>query len=154
MKPLIVIEHGHGRQVFLGPHYVGRDMVIQFEEGESWKKVLGPVFIYLNSGDHPSCKRDLWEDAKARARAEVSRWPYTFTASPDFAKACERGSVTGRLWVRDDVANAKQQQQQPAAMAYVGLAAPGQPGSWARESKVRNWPASSNFIGDPWLMAT
>ncbi|KAG2616984.1 hypothetical protein PVAP13_3NG177753 [Panicum virgatum] len=120
--------------VFLGPHYVGRDMVIQFEEGESWKKVLGPVFIYLNSGDHPSCKRDLWEDAKARARAEVSRWPYTFPASPDFAKACERGSVTGRLWVRDDVANAKQQQQ-PAAMAYVGLAAPGQPGSWARESK-------------------
>ena len=144
-----------GRQVFLGPHYVGRDMVIQFEEGESWKKVLGPVFIYLNSGD-PSRKRDLWEDAKARARAEVSRWPYTFPGSPDFAKPCERGSVTGRLWVRDDVANAKQQQQQqqPAAMAYVGLAAPGQPGSWARESKVRNWPASSNFIGDPWLMAT
>jgi len=154
VKPLIVIEPVHGRQVFLGPHYVGRDMVIRFEEGESWKKVLGPVFIYLNSGD-PSRKRDLWEDAKARARAEVSRWPYTFPGSTDFAKPCERGSVTGRLWVRD--AAAKQQQQQPAAMAYVGLAAPGQPGSWARESKVRTWPArlplSSNFAGDPWLTA-
>ncbi|XP_025810179.1 rhamnogalacturonate lyase B-like isoform X2 [Panicum hallii] len=118
--------------VFLGPHYVGRDMVIQFEEGEYWKKVLGPVFIYLNSGD-PNCKRDLWEDAKARARAEISEWPYSFPGSPDFAKACERGSVTGRLWVRDAAAK----QQQPAAMAYVGLAAPDQPGSgsWARESK-------------------
>ncbi|RLN30234.1 hypothetical protein C2845_PM05G26790 [Panicum miliaceum] len=127
--------------VFLGPHYVGRDMVIQFEEGEYWKKVLGPVFIYLNSGD-PNCKRDIWEDAKARARAEVSEWPYSFPQSPDFAKACERGSVKGRLWVRDAAAK---QQQQPAAMAYVGLAAPGQPGSWARESKTYQfWTRASS----------
>ncbi|TKW25456.1 hypothetical protein SEVIR_3G121000v4 [Setaria viridis] len=117
--------------VFLGPHYVGRDMVIEFEEGEYWKKVLGPVFIYLNSG-RPDSKRGLWEDAKARAQAEVRKWPYDFPRSPDFAKAGERGSVTGRLWVRDGVAN---KQQQPAAMAYVGLAAPGQPASWATESK-------------------
>ncbi|OEL24895.1 hypothetical protein BAE44_0014084 [Dichanthelium oligosanthes] len=116
--------------VFLGPHYVGTDMVIKFEEGEYWKKVLGPVFIYVNSG-HPDSKRDLWEDAKAQAQAEVSGWPYSFPRSPDFSKAGERGSITGRLWVRDDgVAK-----QQPAAMAYVGLAAPGQPGSWATESK-------------------
>ncbi|CAN6358869.1 unnamed protein product [Urochloa humidicola] len=75
--------------------------------------------------------RYFWEDAKARARAEASKWPYNFLMSPDFVKAGERGSVKGRLWVRDGVAN----KQQPAAMAYVGLAAPGQPGSWATESK-------------------
>ncbi|KAF8726922.1 hypothetical protein HU200_019406 [Digitaria exilis] len=117
--------------VFLGPHYIGRDMVIVFEDGEYWKKVLGPVFVYLNSG-HPDSKRDLWEDAKARARAEASKWPYTFPQSPDFAKAGDRGSVKGRLWVKDGVAA---EPQQPAAMAYVGLAAPGHPGSWATESK-------------------
>lgn len=132
--------------MFLGPHYVGRDMVIEFEEGEYWKKVLGPVFIYLNSG-RPDAKGELWEDAKARARAEVGKWPYDFPRSPDFAKPGERGSVTGRLWVRDGVDN---KQQQPAALAYVGLAAPGQPGSWATESKVRNPAAgfqlSPNFF--------
>ncbi|KAF8724805.1 hypothetical protein HU200_020743 [Digitaria exilis] len=123
--------------VFLGPHYIGKDMVIVFEDGEYWKKVLGPVFVYLNSG-HPDSKRDLWEDAKARARAEASKWPYSFPMSPDFAKAGDRGSVKGRLWVRDGVAKP----QQPAAMAYVGLAAPGQPGSWATESKFWTRAAS------------
>ncbi|CAN6345595.1 unnamed protein product [Urochloa humidicola] len=136
--------------VFLGPHYIGRDMVIQFENAEYWKKVLGPVFIYLNSGDAGS-KSDLWEDAKARARAEVSKWPYSFPMSPDFAKAGERGSVKGRLWVRDGVAN----KQQPASMAYVGLAEPGQPGSWATESKNYQFWTRATFdgsfsIGDVW----
>lgn len=148
--------------MFLGPHYVGKDMVVNFEEGEYWKKVLGPVFVYLNScsGPHPLglgsnddnsssvvMNNHLWEDAKAQAQAEVSKWPYSFPRSPDFAKAGERGSVTGRLWVRDrcyDKQNKQaaaammQQPDEPAAMAYVGLAAPGgQPGSWATESKVR-----------------
>ncbi|XP_021303662.1 uncharacterized protein LOC8066570 [Sorghum bicolor] len=142
--------------VFLGPHYVGKDMVINFEEGEYWKKVLGPIFVYLNSGHHPlpaaggsndddddNVTNHLWEDAKAQAQAEVSKWPYSFPRSPDFAKAGERGSVTGRLWVRDrSYSNnddkqqaAATQQPEPAAMAYVGLASPGKPGSWATESK-------------------
>ncbi|CAL4902470.1 unnamed protein product [Urochloa decumbens] len=128
--------------VFLGPHYIGRDMVIGFEKGEYWKKVLGPVFIYLNSGD-PASKGDLWEDAKVQAQAEVKKWPYSFPQSPDFAKAGERGSVKGRLWVRDGVAN----KQQPAAMAYVGLAAPGQPGSWATESKNCQFWTRATFDG-------
>ncbi|XP_066393217.1 uncharacterized protein [Miscanthus floridulus] len=144
--------------VFLGPHYVGRDMVVNFEEGEYWKKVLGPVFVYLNSDHHPQlpgCGSNdgnnvnyLWEDAKAQAQAEVSKWPYSFPRSPDFAKAGERGSVTGRLWVRDRYRSYtyddKQGQRQgegdgaawqPAGLAYVGLASPGEPGSWATESK-------------------
>ncbi|TVU40623.1 hypothetical protein EJB05_14092, partial [Eragrostis curvula] len=79
--------------VFLGSHYVGRN----------WKKVLGPVFIYLNSKQGPDNKTALWEDAKAQAQAEVNKWPYDFPRSPDFAKARERGSVEGTLWVRDRV---------------------------------------------------
>ena len=138
--------------MFLGPHYVGKDMIINFDEGEYWKKVLGPVFVYLNSGHHllhaagsndDDVNNHLWEDAKAQAQAEVCKWPYSFPGSPDFAKAGERGSVTGRLWVRDrSYSNddkqqaAAMQQPEPAAMAYVGLASPGQPGFWATESKV------------------
>jgi len=31
--------------------------------------------------------RGLWDDAKARARAEAGLWSYSFLESPDFAKA-------------------------------------------------------------------
>lgn len=50
--------------MFLSSHYAGQDLVPKFRAGEPWKKVFGPVFIYLNSasiGDDPFW---LWEDAK------------------------------------------------------------------------------------------
>ncbi|KAJ1274020.1 hypothetical protein BS78_05G031500 [Paspalum vaginatum] len=123
--------------IFLGTHYVGDDIVLNLGDGECWKKVLGPVFIYLNS--IPTTRRGgvvraLWNDAKAHARAEASKWPYSFPESPDFAKASERGTVTGRLLVRDRFASGGGGDV-PAGNAYVGLAAPGQPGSWETECK-------------------
>ncbi|RLN29135.1 rhamnogalacturonate lyase-like isoform X1 [Panicum miliaceum] len=118
--------------MFLGTHYIGDDIVLSIGDGEYWKKVLGPVFIYLNSSPKRGDLRALWDDAKAQARSEVSRWPYSFPKSPDFPRAGERGSVTGRLLVRDRFMS---NDDVPAGMAYVGLAAPGQPGSWATECK-------------------
>lgn len=56
------------RQMFLSSHYAGQDLVPKFRGGEPWKKVFGPVFIYLNSaaiGDDPFF---LWEDAKIQVR--------------------------------------------------------------------------------------
>ncbi|EFJ05333.1 hypothetical protein SELMODRAFT_431693 [Selaginella moellendorffii] len=49
-------------KVFLGSHYGGITLCPKFRDGEAWKKVFGPVFVYLNSSstDH----RSLWEDAK------------------------------------------------------------------------------------------
>ncbi|RCV36340.1 hypothetical protein SETIT_7G310700v2 [Setaria italica] len=118
--------------MFLGTHYIGDDIVLNVGNGEYWKKVLGPVFIYLNSSPKHGDLRALWQDAKAQAQTEVSKWPYSFPKSPDFAKAGERGSVTGRLMVRDRF---MRNDDMPAGMAYIGLAAPGQPGSWATECK-------------------
>lgn len=43
-------------QMFLSAHYAGEDLCPKFEQGEPWKKVFGPVFIFLNSvmdGDDP-----------------------------------------------------------------------------------------------------
>uniref|UniRef100_A0A0A9A2W2 Rhamnogalacturonan endolyase n=1 Tax=Arundo donax TaxID=35708 RepID=A0A0A9A2W2_ARUDO len=119
--------------MFLGTHYIGKSIVLKVDDGEYWKKVLGPVFIYLNSS--PKSGKDpraLWEDAKAQAQAEAGKWPYSFPESPDFPKADERGSIIGRLFVRDRYMS---KEDMPAGMAYAGLASPGQPGSWATESK-------------------
>ena len=50
--------------MFLSSHYAGDDLTPNFAQGEAWKKVFGPVFIYLNSvmpGEDPVT---LWDDAK------------------------------------------------------------------------------------------
>ncbi|KAK6923864.1 Rhamnogalacturonan lyase, domain II [Dillenia turbinata] len=53
-------------------HYGGLAMQMKFEDGEPWKKVFGPVFLYLNSGStneskstsNTSLGHHLWQDAK------------------------------------------------------------------------------------------
>lgn len=117
--------------------------MLSLGDGEYWKKVLGPVFIYLNSKSNPSAGegdllRALWDDAKAQARAEAGKWPYSFPESPDYAKAGDRGTVSGTLLVRDAFGSngGGGGTDVPAAAAFVGLAAPGgQPGSWATQCK-------------------
>ncbi|RWV79497.1 hypothetical protein GW17_00059362, partial [Ensete ventricosum] len=71
------------------------------QNGEYWKKVFGPVFIYLNSASEKSAPMLLWEDAKKQMQVEVEKWPYEFPGSEDFHKNKQRGSVSGRLLVQD-----------------------------------------------------
>ncbi|XP_057726287.1 probable rhamnogalacturonate lyase B isoform X2 [Arachis stenosperma] len=119
-------------EMFLSAHYAGEDLVLKLSPNEPWKKVFGPTFIYLNAlldGEDPL---ELWEDAKDQMNEEVENWPYDFPASEDFQISSERGSVNGTLLVRermlsDDCFGARG--------AYVGLAPPGEAGSWQRECK-------------------
>ncbi|CAN6450834.1 unnamed protein product [Victoria cruziana] len=116
-------------------HYAGDDLVPKFRDGEPWKKVYGPVYIYLNSvvgGSDYGPEFILWQDAKAQMMLEVQSWPYDFPASEDFPTADERGLVSGRLMVKDRYVN---QEAFPGDSAYVGLALPGEAGSWQRECK-------------------
>ncbi|KAK9110960.1 hypothetical protein Scep_018479 [Stephania cephalantha] len=119
--------------IFMSDHYLGK-AELKFGDGEYWKKVLGPVFVYLNrvNDDSADARSDLWEDAKAQMRTEVQKWPYSFPVSGDFAHADQRGSVTGRLLVRDRFAP---EELTPANSAYIGVAPPGEPGSWQTEGK-------------------
>ncbi|KAF6172840.1 hypothetical protein GIB67_034692 [Kingdonia uniflora] len=89
------------REMFLSSHYLGKDLVPKFQNGESWKKAFGPVFIYLNSELDGEDQRLLWEDAKVQMSIEVQSWPYTFSVFEDFPSFDEWGTVTGRLLVHD-----------------------------------------------------
>lgn len=50
--------------MFVSTHYGGLDLVLNFKSGEPWKKVFGPVFIYLNSTSDNNKAVSLWDDAK------------------------------------------------------------------------------------------
>ncbi|XP_050381728.1 probable rhamnogalacturonate lyase B [Argentina anserina] len=119
--------------MFLSTHYAGKQAGIELKRDEAWKKVFGPVFVYLNSA--PRSKNStgtLWNDAKEQMAEEVKRWPYNFTQSEDFPYSDQRGSVFGRLIVHDRCLT---DSHISASSAYVGLAAPGEVGSWQKESK-------------------
>ncbi|XP_064965993.1 uncharacterized protein LOC135612876 [Musa acuminata AAA Group] len=118
--------------MFVSSHYSGVDTVPKFRNGEYWKKVFGPVFIYLNSAPDKSDPKLLWEDAQKQMQVEVEKWPYDFPASEDFHKSEQRGSVSGRLLVLDKHIS---KEYINGNAAFVGLASPGEAGSWQRESK-------------------
>ncbi|KAL3514296.1 hypothetical protein ACH5RR_027013 [Cinchona calisaya] len=118
--------------IFVTSHYAGEDLLVKFEDGEVWKKVFGPVCIYLNSAPEGATAQDLWDNAKEQMNKEVQSWPYTFPASVDFPKNDQRGIVRGKLLVQDRYVS---KESLPAADAYVGLAPPGNAGSWQRENK-------------------
>ncbi|GAV85399.1 Rhamnogal_lyase domain-containing protein [Cephalotus follicularis] len=118
--------------MFLSAHYAGEDLVLKLKPDEPWKKVFGPIFMYLNSASDENHKHTLWEDAKEQMLREVQCWPYCFPASEDFPRPDQRGKVTGRLRIQDGYIS---DEYIAATGAYVGLAPPGEIGSWQRECK-------------------
>jgi len=103
---------------------------MRFKKEEPWKKVFGPYLVHLNSLPNKGDPRTLWHKAKAQVipmqpcsifhipcklfalvvflivllyqmLKEVGKWPYDFPQSIDFPKANQRGSVSGRLLVKD-----------------------------------------------------
>jgi rhamnogalacturonan endolyase len=59
-------------------------------------KVYGPVFVYIDqAGDTGS----LWEDAKNRPTAEVTKWLYAWIKNPEYP--LDRSTVTGRVCLFD-----------------------------------------------------
>ncbi|PON82598.1 Rhamnogalacturonate lyase [Trema orientale] len=115
-----------------GTHYIGQDILAHFGEGETWRKVFGPFFVYLNSTSDVSNAHNLWVDAKNQRLLEEMAWPYDFVSSPYYLNAKERGSVSGRLLVQDRYVS---DSLIPAKNAYVGLSAATTEGSWQTESK-------------------
>ncbi|CAO2834581.1 unnamed protein product [Amaranthus hypochondriacus] len=118
--------------MFISAHYAGEDMVAKFTQGEAWKRVFGPVFMYFNCGPKELDWHWLWDDAKNQMLIETESWPYSFPASQDYPTSDQRGNVSGRLLVYDrysydDVI--------PANGAYIGLASPNESKSWQLESK-------------------
>ncbi|KAK7386694.1 hypothetical protein VNO78_27029 [Psophocarpus tetragonolobus] len=119
--------------MFVSTHYAGKEVTMAFEEGEPYKKVFGPVFAYINNASSEDDTLSLWYDAVQQQAKEVRSWPYEFPQSVDFIPPSLRGIVLGRLLVQDRYFRGGKLLY--ANNAYVGLALPGDEGSWQIESK-------------------
>ncbi|KAL0698517.1 hypothetical protein Bca4012_054639 [Brassica carinata] len=127
--------------MFTSVHYVGKEMNTAYASDEPWKKVFGPVFVYLNSA---SSNDLLWTDAKRQMAAEVQSWPYDFVKSVDYPLRQQRGTVTGQLFVMDSY---KSKSKLNGEFAFVGLALPGQAGSWQTENKGYQFWTRADIMG-------
>ncbi|WJZ95866.1 hypothetical protein VitviT2T_014605 [Vitis vinifera] len=131
--------------MFHGTHYIGEDIMAHFKDGETWRKVFGPFFVYLNSTPNISNAHNLWLDAKKQRLLEEAAWPYDFVSSPYYFTAKERGSVSGRLLVQDRFVSSS---LVPAKYGYVGLSVATTEGSWQTESKGYQFWVQTDLNGN------
>lgn len=106
-------------------HYGGAEVSVA--DGERWEKVIGPFFLYVNSGaDHDA----LYADAKAEAVRQKALWPFNWVKGVDYPSARQRAEVSGKFVFDDPDAPAE------FAGCHVGLtASEGIRFGWQRDAK-------------------
>ncbi|MBI4625721.1 MAG: hypothetical protein HY736_21185 [Verrucomicrobia bacterium] len=77
-------------------HYGGANVTVA--EGEHWTKVIGPILVYVNSGNDPQALR---RDAIAQQKKESGKWPYAWVKGVDFPSREQRSTVSGQLVLKD-----------------------------------------------------
>ncbi|WP_448698678.1 polysaccharide lyase family protein [Mucilaginibacter sp. AW1-3] len=100
-----------------GTHYGGSEL--NFGDNEAWTKVVGPIFIYVPTGNDP---KTLFIDAKKQVATEQARWPYNWVKGVDYPLAAERATVKGKLKLVDP-----QNPMTKFGNLLVGLSFPDQP---------------------------
>ena len=113
---------------WVGGHY-DTGARVSVAAGESWTRVVGPIFVYVNSLDHPKTTSQaeldtlaatagnptvpaswhdnanaLWQDALNQAKQQNARWPFEWVNGVDYPHAGERGTVTGQIVLDDPMA--------------------------------------------------
>jgi rhamnogalacturonan endolyase len=114
-------------------HYGGA--AVDVAEGESWTKVIGPFYLYMNSGKDPM---DLWKDALAQAKVQAARWPFNWVEGVDYAKTSQRATVSGRFLLTDPQAPDAKLPNLHVGLTHEAWASPTAAGrivDWQRDAK-------------------
>jgi rhamnogalacturonan endolyase len=113
---------------WVGGHY-DTGARINVAAGEQWSKVVGPIFVYVDSLDKPKPTTQaeldtlkategnptvpaswtananaLWQNALAQAKKEYAKWPYAWVNGVDYPHLEQRGTVTGQIVLNDPMA--------------------------------------------------
>lgn len=125
--------------MFGGTHYgMGGDGGIN--SGEKWEKIYGPFLIYANKvpTGTTNTPKALWDDAKAQTKLEKGKWPYAWFSDSTYLKANQRGTVKGKLIIKDPTLSAV-----PAANMWIGVAIP--PSSTTGATDFQLWCKNYQF---------
>ena len=92
--------------VFTGGYY-GFSTDNSIQPAETWAKVYGPYFYYLNAITNTvtsasTAAQALYSNALAQAAAEATAWPYNWFTNANYTPAANRGSVSGTLNITDN----------------------------------------------------
>ena len=97
-----------------GTHYGGS--VLSIKAGEVWSKIVGPIFLYCNTGESA---QSMWDNALIQAKHESGKWPYAWVKSDAYPLKNERSQVLGHIKIQDPASPGLTPQNM-----YVGLTAP------------------------------
>jgi rhamnogalacturonan endolyase len=111
-----------------GTHYGGS--ILPFAANEYWTKVVGPMFIYVPTGNDP---KTLFVNAKKQAKVEQDRWPYSWVKGVDYPSSTERATVKGRMKLVDSQATSTK-----FSNLLVGLSFPDEPEKPRPQRPLRN----------------
>jgi rhamnogalacturonan endolyase len=142
---------------WVGGHY-DTGARVNLAQGDTWTKVVGPIFIYVNALDHPKPTTQaeldtlaatagnptvpeswtenqtaLWRDALAQAKKEYAKWPYDWVRGVDYPHADERGTVTGSVELKDPLLPASGSGK--ITHLTVGLTHPDDGVSWIHDAR-------------------
>ncbi len=117
----IILDYWHSG------HYDGTRA--QIPAGVEWSKVIGPIFVYVDSLDHPrpttpaelktlaatagnpavpaswtQNANALWQNALAQWKIQNAKWPFAWVEGVDYTPLAQRGAVTGRIVLDDPLA--------------------------------------------------
>ena len=117
----IILDYWHSG------HYDGTRAQIQ--AGEEWSKVVGPIYVYVNSLDKPkettqaeldtlkategnptvpaswtANANALWQDALGQYKTQNAAWPFDWVKGVPYTPAAERGTVKGQIVLVDPMA--------------------------------------------------
>jgi len=144
---------------WLGGHY-DTGARVNVAAGEQWSKVVGPIFVYVNSLDHPKATTkaeldmlavtsgsgnpkvpaswhdnatSLWQNALVQAKKETTKWPYAWVNGVDYPHLDQRGTVAGRIMLNDPLAPKTASTKLPHLI--VGLTVPDGAVNWIHNAK-------------------
>jgi rhamnogalacturonan endolyase len=147
----IILDYWHSG------HYDGTRANIA--AGEEWTKVIGPIFVYVNSLDTPkptspaeldtlaatagnptvpaswtANANALWQDALGQYKKENTKWPFDWVKGVDYTPLAQRGTVTGQIVLDDPLAPKGASKKLPHLT--VGLTHPdADPATMARQAR-------------------
>lgn len=118
-------------------HFGGSNVTLG--AGEHWTRIIGPFFLYVNSGPDPL---SMWKDAEAKAARETAKWPYDWVNGADYVKADQRTTVKGQLVLSDPIEPKAKMSNIRIGLAHPPYAPPTVPPAAGRGGRGRG-PATA-----------